>query len=372
MKSVNRLLLGSAAGLFAVAEAQAADLPAKAQPAEYVKVCSLYGAGFWYIPGTDTCIKIGGTAFLMVMENASGQTNSPIGAPTGNQADGAGQFSRTGTNYLNTHERGAMSMDVRTQTEYGTARSYISLGGDWSTAASNITPNPIQGTLTGAAQNSSGVFVDRAFVQFAGFTAGRIRSFFDIVSPYGLLQAKTSADTSTSGIIGIAYTWQFAGGLSASFSLEDSGYAFGARAKTVVNLDLMNNTGVLGSTGSPFNGGATGPMEIGNIYTDNKGQTMLDPLLNLRLDQAWGFSAASIALHDASGGYYSAPGSTCTQVTTSAGNPATVPPCPAVAPGTSNIPSPPERPSIRWVPAEPVSSTRESSMAILPTSMALR
>src|SRR6516165_6234108 len=27
---------------------------------EYVKVCSLYGAGFYYIPGTDTCIKLGG------------------------------------------------------------------------------------------------------------------------------------------------------------------------------------------------------------------------------------------------------------------------------------------------------------------------
>jgi Porin subfamily len=31
-----------------------------AKPAEYVKICSLYGAGFYYIPGTDTCIKVGG------------------------------------------------------------------------------------------------------------------------------------------------------------------------------------------------------------------------------------------------------------------------------------------------------------------------
>jgi len=27
---------------------------------EYVRICSLYGAGFFYIPGTDTCIKLGG------------------------------------------------------------------------------------------------------------------------------------------------------------------------------------------------------------------------------------------------------------------------------------------------------------------------
>src|ERR1700741_1533935 len=60
MKMVKSLLLGGAAGLVAAAGAQAADLPVKAKPVEYVKVCSLYGEGFFYIPGTDTCIKIGG------------------------------------------------------------------------------------------------------------------------------------------------------------------------------------------------------------------------------------------------------------------------------------------------------------------------
>ena len=60
MKMVKSLLLGSAAGLVAMAGAQAADLPVKAKPVQYVKICSLYGVGFYYIPGTDTCIKIGG------------------------------------------------------------------------------------------------------------------------------------------------------------------------------------------------------------------------------------------------------------------------------------------------------------------------
>ena len=60
MKMVKSLLLGSAAGLVAMTGAQAADLPVKAKPVQYVKICSLYGAGFYYIPGTDTCIKIGG------------------------------------------------------------------------------------------------------------------------------------------------------------------------------------------------------------------------------------------------------------------------------------------------------------------------
>src|SRR5256885_6757329 len=60
MKMVKSLLLGTAAGLVAVAGAQAADLPVKAKPVEYVKICTLYGDGFYYIPGTDTCLKLGG------------------------------------------------------------------------------------------------------------------------------------------------------------------------------------------------------------------------------------------------------------------------------------------------------------------------
>ena len=60
MIKARTLILGSAAGLIALSGAQAADLPVKAKAVEYVRVCSLYGAGFFYIPGTDTCIKIGG------------------------------------------------------------------------------------------------------------------------------------------------------------------------------------------------------------------------------------------------------------------------------------------------------------------------
>src|SRR3954469_16080035 len=59
MKTVRSLLLGSAAGFVAVAGAQAADMPVKAKPVEYVKICTLYGAGFYYLPGTDICVKHG-------------------------------------------------------------------------------------------------------------------------------------------------------------------------------------------------------------------------------------------------------------------------------------------------------------------------
>ena len=59
MKSV---LLGSAATLVVVAGAQAADLPTKkgAPAAEYVKVCKVGDIAGFIIPGSDTCLKIGG------------------------------------------------------------------------------------------------------------------------------------------------------------------------------------------------------------------------------------------------------------------------------------------------------------------------
>jgi Porin subfamily len=60
MHKVKSLLLGTVAGFAALGGAQAADMPAKARPVQYVKICSLYGDGFYYIPGTDTCLKLGG------------------------------------------------------------------------------------------------------------------------------------------------------------------------------------------------------------------------------------------------------------------------------------------------------------------------
>src|SRR6266699_3845854 len=71
------LLFGSVAGLIAVGGAQAADLPVKAKAVEYVKVCSLYGAGFFYIPGTDTCIKLGGYLRVDTSFNTAGVQDQP-------------------------------------------------------------------------------------------------------------------------------------------------------------------------------------------------------------------------------------------------------------------------------------------------------
>ncbi len=60
------LLLGAAAVVTASASAQAADLAIAVEPIDYVKVCDAFGSGYWYIPGTDTCVKVGGYVRLDV------------------------------------------------------------------------------------------------------------------------------------------------------------------------------------------------------------------------------------------------------------------------------------------------------------------
>ena len=206
MKMVKSLLLGTAAGLVAVAGAQAADMPVKAKPVQYVKICTLYGDGFYYIPGTDTCIKMGGYARVQAEYNAGG---GGVNDGTLSQLLQA-RYNRQETNDIDYRVRGAISWDVRQQTEYGTLRTYIRTGVNQSTPADGI---------------AGVVFWDRAFIQFAGFTVGKAQSFFDTVTyggAYTYHNVRTVSDTGASGWNVWAYTAQFGNGFSGTLSLGRS------------------------------------------------------------------------------------------------------------------------------------------------------
>src|SRR5215475_11193720 len=139
MKMVKSLLLGTAAGLIAVAGAQAADMPVKAAPVQYVKICSLYGDGFYYVPGTDICLKIGGYVRGEYFYNygASG-TQGGLQGVSGmkDRFDGADFLMRT---------RAYVWMDSRQQTEYGTLRSYFQLGVNYDSPVSFSSTGAVNG-----------------------------------------------------------------------------------------------------------------------------------------------------------------------------------------------------------------------------------
>ena len=144
-----------------------------------------------------------------------------------------GPQTRTDTANFGFRVRSGVSVDLRTQTEYGTLRSYMDVGAQWSAAVAGST-----------ADNNAAVadtlWVDRGFIQFAGFTAGRIRSYFDINSfaPYGYSNVRMSGDTGALGIYGIAYTAQFGNGITASISFEDNGQASGGRGHFDLNMAM--------------------------------------------------------------------------------------------------------------------------------------
>ena len=271
MKMVKSLLLGSAAGLFAVAGAQAADLPVKAKAVEYVKICSLYGVGYYYIPGTDTCIKIGGYVRYEAYHNDTGGFYPDRANPPG----GIGAFTRH-SNTFGVQARFRLTTDVRTQTEYGTLRSYFSFGLNWLN-------QPYENLGSGANLTAS---MERAFIQFAGFTIGRADTMFAFYNgaAYGLVPMGLDGSSGPAGHNIFAYTWQFGNGLSATLSAED---AVGNRQKSVV--DVSQGQTIL----------VTGP-----AVSDQSGQGVPDIVANLRVDQAWGSAQIMGGLHQLGGRYH--------------------------------------------------------------------
>jgi hypothetical protein len=285
MKTYKALILGSAAGLLAAGGAQAADLPMKAKAVEYVKICSLYGAGFYYIPGTDTCIRIGGAIRLDTAFNA-GTYDAPfwLGGTTGTDASNSQAF---GKNWYSDRARFNLTEDTRTATEYGVLRTYANLQMDWI------------GQGSSAIAGGNIVEVDYAFIQFAGFTMGKSVSMFDnqwILSKPTISSGFFSGSNNATGILQLAYTWSLGNGVSATLSLEDSQPY---RTAGVVNTSQSALNLLLQSTPP------TGSLGVGN-FTGNSvaGDHVPDIVGNLRLDQAWGDLHFGAAAHEVHGTYY--------------------------------------------------------------------
>src|SRR5689334_9388967 len=176
MITARTLILGSAAGLLAVGGAQAADLPVKAKAVEYVRVCSLYGAGFFFIPGTDTCIKLGG--FVRIDATFNGGIYDQ---PAWNGDLGQGNRYR---NYMATRSRLALTIDTRTATEYGVVRTFGQGDFNFDTQGNTTqNPNALNTTLGNNPNllNTAGggyLTVEFVFIQFAGFTFGKSASAY--------------------------------------------------------------------------------------------------------------------------------------------------------------------------------------------------
>jgi len=284
MITARTLILGSAAGLMALSGAQAADLPVKAKAVEYVRICSLYGAGFFYIPGTDTCIKIGGYLRADVTFNGGAH-----GAPAWN--GDLGQQNRY-YDYFLARSRLALTIDTRTATEYGVVRTFGQGDFQFQNFGSSNPGNPASPQQTGATLNSAllstagggYVAVEYLFIQFAGFTFGKSSSAYSTPwngFPGNITSSLLGGNNTDTGVNNIQYTAEFGNGVSASIGLDDPSVW---DRTAVYNLGIPSAIGANG-TGSNAYAGTHSPDVVGRI----------------RVDQAWGLFQLSAAAHEVSG-----------------------------------------------------------------------
>src|SRR5215216_4696699 len=277
MNTARTLILSSAAGLMALSGAQATDLPVKAKAVEYVRICSLYGAGFFYIPGTDTCIKIGGYLRADVTFNGGAH-----GAPAWN--GDLGQQNRYADYYV-ARSRMALTVDTRIGTEYGVVRTF----GQGDFQFNNIGGGSANPTLAFSANSLSTagggyVAVEYLFIQFAGFTFGKSSSAYSTPwngFPGNINSSLLGGNNTDTGVNNIQYTAQFGNGVSASIGLDDP--------------LTFNRTNVFNlATGLNANG------VTGNAYA---GVHAPDVVGNIRVDQAWGLFQISAAAHEVNASY---------------------------------------------------------------------
>lgn len=174
--------------------AWAGNLPGQA-PDAAMRICSAFGSGYFYIPGSDICLKLGGRIRFEILVNEIWSRGQP----------------ETGF-----RSRGRFDFDARSQTDYGVLRATMRLQSTISSGAYSRSV-PAYDNNSGTPENNSQL--QRAFIEFAGFTAGRFNSFFDF---YGNdLNWGGTLGSARGPINGFAYTASFNSGLSTTLSLEN-------------------------------------------------------------------------------------------------------------------------------------------------------
>src|ERR1700729_3168230 len=318
MTLIKSILLGSAAGLVAVASAQAADLPTrKVAPVEYVRVCNVGGITGWTMPGSDTCVKISGymTAHF-IGGNISNQYNSassvpalaPIATalnPTGIGPGGphqsqvlmvqGGDGPAAGLPIFNAATGKAIGGSLPNQQNGTFNRDQVgwniraNLGFDF---ASNTAYGPLIGHMDFNSDLGSGLdsprgsftYVNTGYVAWAGITAGKAQSFYSFIGGGDNWNNFFSPDQKGfNEPILLAYTASFGGGFTATLAAQSQGTVGSSGGGT-------NESGGY-SPGAADGPGSSGPTTFG-------GQRWPDIVGALHVKQGWGEAQVSGVIHN--------------------------------------------------------------------------
>ncbi|RWB01682.1 porin [Mesorhizobium sp.] len=192
--NIKSLLLGSAAALVAVSGARAADavVVAEPEPAEYVRICDVYGAGYFYIPGTETCLRIGG------------YVRYDIGVGDVGSFDGAENFDVEDGDIQDTYYKQAR-FNLKTwtgqETELGTLKTYTETRFNFGNRNRHVSstyvpgvdpdgdgplPAPPGETIIDVANpaENKGISLNFAWIQLGGLRVGKDESAYDTFIGY--------------------------------------------------------------------------------------------------------------------------------------------------------------------------------------------
>jgi hypothetical protein len=188
---------------------------------------------------------------------------------------------------------GRVELDARTQSGWGTVRSFVRVdsyygsGGNSATGALNGLGGGVINTTAGTTVQRETTIVNKAFIQFAGLTAGRAQSMFDF---YADAYNYDSLRGSNATVALLSYTATFGGGFSATLSFEDQASRRAAIGSTFATTSAagINLGGITATSFQAQPAGARVPEIVGNV----------------RLDQPWGVVQLSAAAHQVNSSLY--------------------------------------------------------------------
>ncbi|MHC5307704.1 porin [Bartonella sp. LJL80] len=187
-----RSLLGSIAFLCSSSTLFAANSVLDAEPVEYVRVCEAYGKGYFYIPGTETCMNMSGYVRheIGVGDDVSGQTVDDV-------------FGKKTDSYRS-KTRAELKFHTKAETDLGTMTTLITLRSEWKNGK----------------DGSSGQ-IRRGYVELEGFRVGLVEtSFYEWTDKYGEVLNDDILGPASHRTNAVSYTYSGDHGISGIIALE--------------------------------------------------------------------------------------------------------------------------------------------------------
>ena len=226
---IKSMLLGSAAAMVAVSGAQAADaIVVEPEPVEYVRVCDMYGAGWFYIPGdaNNTCLKF------------SGYVQAEYWVDHDHDEDDISQHS--------SRVRTLLRVEANNETQYGTLHSGIRYFNNvYDSGQADVDPSHDEFSSDEGFTSDDGLYL--ATFSLAGFRIGYDATDYTIWNTYGgygFYTAVNSGGYGSSTAMFIEYNGTFGDNFNYGIGVADVGVS-GAPGQPDLMAGISTSMGAL-------------------------------------------------------------------------------------------------------------------------------